>query len=88
MTTATLRNVGNSVAVVIPKQWLSVLGLAAGEQVEMKLEGDRLTMQAKPKAARKKYKLADLLAKCDPDAPMPQEVKDWENMPAVGNEVW
>lgn len=88
MTTATLRAVGNSVAVVIPKQWLSVLGLEAGAKVDMKLEGDQLTLQAKSKAARKKYKLSDLLAKCDPDAPMPQEIKDWENMPAVGNEVW
>jgi len=88
MTTATLRTVGNSVAVVIPKQWLSVLGLAAGEKVEMKMEGNRLTMQAKQKTTRKKYKLADLLAKCDPNAPMPTAITEWDNMPAVGNEIW
>ncbi len=74
-------------AVVIPRQWLSVLGLAAGEQVEIQLEGNRLTLQAKPQSSRNKYKLADLLAKCDPDAPLPVNT-EWENMPAVGREVW
>jgi len=88
MTAATLRNVGNSVAVVIPRQWLSVLGLAAGEKVELKLEGQRLTLQARPKPARKKYKLSELLATCDINAPLPEAVKEWDNLPPVGNEAW
>jgi len=70
MTTATLRTVGNSVAVVIPKQWLGVLGLATGDQVELRLEGQRLTLQPKPKPQRKSYRLPELLAACDPNAPL------------------
>jgi antitoxin ChpS len=88
MTTATLRTVGNSVAVVIPKQWLGVLGLEAGAQVELALEGGRLTLQPKPKPPRKKYTLAELLAACDPNAPLPDEVREWDEAPAVGNEKW
>ncbi|SEA76626.1 MAG: AbrB/MazE/SpoVT family DNA-binding domain-containing protein [Candidatus Thiothrix putei] len=88
MTTATLRTVGNSVAVVIPKQWLTLLGLEAGAKVELSLDDGKLTLQPKTAARRKKYKLADLLAKCDPSAPIPTAVTEWDNMPAVGNEVW
>lgn len=53
MATATLRTVGNSVAVVIPKQWLEVLKLQAGSQVELALDGNRLTLQAPIKTPRK-----------------------------------
>ena len=88
MTTATLRTVGNSVAVVIPKQWLDVLHLQAGSKVELALDGNRLTLQPQPKKARKKYKLAELLAQCDPNAPYPEELKEWDNMSSVGREVW
>ncbi|OQX14024.1 MAG: hypothetical protein BWK73_10685 [Thiothrix lacustris] len=36
---------------------------------------------------RKPYKLAELLEGCDPDAPMPEEAREWDNMPPVGNEI-
>ena len=88
MTTATLRAVGNSVAVVIPKQWLTLLGLSAGVQVELNLDGDRLTLQPKAKRTRNQYQLADLLAKCDQSAPLPPAMQEWDNAPAKGNEVW
>jgi antitoxin ChpS len=35
---------------------------------------------------RKFYTLSDLVAQCDPDAPVPQEMKDWENATPVGLE--
>lgn len=35
---------------------------------------------------RKKYSLKDLLKQCDPDAPMPQAVQDWDKMELVGRE--
>lgn len=35
---------------------------------------------------RKFYTLSDLVAQCDPDAPVPQEMKDWENATLVGLE--
>lgn len=88
MATATLRTVGNSVAVVIPKQWLAVLKLQAGSQVELALEGNRLTLQAPIKKSRKKYTLEQMLAECDSSAPYPEELREWDDMPAVGREVW
>ncbi|MFM2317780.1 MAG: plasmid stable inheritance protein [Pseudomonadota bacterium] len=88
MATATLRTVGNSVAVVIPKQWLEVLKLQAGSQVELALDGNRLTLQAPIKKPRKKYTLDQMLAECDPNAPYPEELREWDDMPAVGREIW
>lgn len=88
MTTATLRAVGNSVAVVIPKQWLAALKLQAGSTVELELEGNHVTLKAPVKTPRKKYTLAQMLAECDPTAPYPEALREWDDMPAVGREVW
>jgi antitoxin ChpS len=35
---------------------------------------------------RKSYMLSELVAQCDPDAPVPQDMKDWENAAPVGLE--
>jgi antitoxin ChpS len=35
---------------------------------------------------RKFYTLSELVAQCDPEAPVPQEMKDWENAAPVGLE--
>lgn len=37
-------------------------------------------------AMRPRYTLDKLLAQCDPDAPMPDELRDWEAAPPVGSE--
>jgi len=34
-----------------------------------------------------KYKLEDLLAKCDPKAKMPKEDKEWLEFISIGNEI-
>ena len=34
----------------------------------------------------KHYSLKDLIAQCDPDAPIPEEMVEWERAPAVGLE--
>lgn len=36
----------------------------------------------------RKCKLAGLLSRCDPCAPIPQAVTEWDNMPATGRETW
>jgi antitoxin ChpS len=33
------------------------------------------------------YQLADLLAKCDPNAKMPKEDKQWLELTPIGNEI-
>nr|QTX10054.1 hypothetical protein J1836_015835 [Thiothrix fructosivorans] len=42
---------------------------------------------ANPTRKRKVYTLAELLEGWEPDATMSAEVREWENMPPVGNEV-
>lgn len=37
---------------------------------------------------RTKYVLKDLLKQCDPNAPMPQAVRDWDNIQSVGREKY
>ena len=34
----------------------------------------------------KKYRLKELIAQCDPDAPIPDELREWDEVPAVGME--
>ncbi len=79
-----LRNFGNSIGLVIPKPVREALHLSAGQTVT--LEQTEQGLLVKP--MNKKYTLDELLAQCDPDAPMPQEVTDWQDSPTVRREVW
>ena len=58
MHTATLRAVGGSVSVTLPRQMLRTLGLTAGASVAVTLEDGRLVLSP----ARPRYRLDDLLA--------------------------
>ena len=84
MVTATLRSVGGSVMVAIPKAMLEGLGLAANAKVGLRLDRGRLVVEPRPKP---KYTLAQLLAECDLDAPMGEEELEWDRMPTVGREI-
>jgi len=79
-----LRNFGNSIGLVIPKPVREALHLSAGQTVT--LEQTEQGLLVKP--MNKKYTLDELLAQCDPNAPMPQEMTDWQDSPAVRREVW
>lgn len=80
----TLRNFGNSIGLVIPKLVRESLHLNAGQTVTLEQTENGLLI--KPLA--RKYTLDELLAQCDPNAPMPDEIVAWQAMPAVGNEEW
>lgn len=41
-----------------------------------------------PRSATPKYKLKDLLDKCDEQAPISTELTEWDNIKAVGKEYW
>lgn len=82
MHTATLRAVGGSVSVTLPRQMLRTLGLAAGASVAVTLEGGRLVLSP----ARPRYSLDELLAGMKP-GDMPT-VPGWDDAPPVGREVW
>lgn len=88
MATATLRTLGGSVVLAIPPNLLETLHLQAGSKVEIDLSGDFLTLKpAQPaQPARKRYTLAELLEGMADGDTLPID-HDFENMPAVGNEV-
>jgi antitoxin ChpS len=84
MVVATLRSVGGSIMVAIPKPLLQALGLAADAKVGLTVEDGRLVLEPRPKP---RYTLADLLAQCDPSAPPSEEDRQWEAAEPIGREV-
>jgi antitoxin ChpS len=80
-----LRQIGNSKGVVVPAQLLKELGIQVGDKLDVAATDGKLVFS--PTDTRQKYKLADLLAKCDQSAPMPLELAEWDAAPAVGNEI-
>ena len=82
MHAATLRAVGGSVSVTLPRQLLRTLGLAAGASVAVTVEGGRLVLSP----TRPRYTLAELLAGMKP-GDMPS-APAWSDAKPVGREVW
>ncbi len=80
-----LRKIGNSKGAVIPAQLLKELNIHVGDKLDAKSENGSLIIT--PKSIKPKYKLEQLLAKCEESAPMPEELKEWDNCPSVGNEL-
>jgi antitoxin ChpS len=84
MAVSTLRNVGGSVMMTIPKPLLEDLGLSANAKLDVTVEDGRLI--AVPKA-RPKYTLDELIADWTPWPERTAEEQEWLDMPSVGNEV-
>lgn len=84
MLTSTLRSVGGSVMLTIPKAVLDVLGLGVNDKVTLHVDGGRLLIEAPP---RPKYTLADLLAQCDSSGAPSNEVRAWDAAEPVGREA-
>ena len=80
----TARKIGNSTGAIFPASILKEFGITAGTPLEIILDDDGF--KVKPSRKRPKYKLSDLIAKCDPDAP--PVTHEWDNVKPVGNEVW
>ena len=79
-----IRKIGNSTGAIIPAAILRKLNLREGDQLSIEEEnGKIILMTEKPK-----YSLKTLLAKCDPAAPMSDDLVEWDNAPATGNEKW
>jgi antitoxin MazE len=69
---------GNSLAIRLPQAAIKSLRVHEGEQVELTIKGDRLEIRA----ARPRYRLADLLRAITPDnQPEPMD------FPPVGEEA-
>jgi len=85
MTTATLRTLGGSVVMAVPKQILNLMHLEAGSLVELHLENGKLIVEPKRKP---RYTLSELLAQCNEDnMALTQEDHEWLNAKPVGKEV-
>ena len=82
MHTATLRAVGGSVSVTLPRQMLRTLGLAAGASVAVTLEDGRLVLSP----ARPRYSLDQLLSGMKP-GDMPA-APSWSEARPIGKEAW
>lgn len=80
-----IRSIGNSSGIVIPKKILEKVRSKVGDKVDMKVENGHIVI--KPKKDRPKYKLSDLINKCDTSSPMSDELKAWEDSQAVGKEI-
>jgi antitoxin ChpS len=68
----------------VPPAILDLTHLAVGQTVAIEVDGDRLVLQPKP---RRRYKLEELLAQCDPSAPFPVEDREWLDDRPVGREL-
>jgi antitoxin ChpS len=70
---------GSSAAIKIPSSMLIQIGATIGDTVEVDISAFSIV--------KRKYKLADLLAECDANAP-PPKMTEWDEMPAVGKEYF
>ena len=82
MHTSTLRAAGGSIAVTIPQALAKLLGLRAGDAVNIEADGGRLVVAPQN---RKRYSVDDLLAM---QGSQPLEIDHaWDAMPTAGREV-
>ncbi|MDY7540740.1 AbrB/MazE/SpoVT family DNA-binding domain-containing protein [Undibacterium sp. RTI2.1] len=79
----TLRRAGGSLVMTVPKAFIEQNHLQDGSQVELSLEGNRMTIDAPTK---KRYKLEDLMAEM-PAGKLPM-VEGWDNLVPVGRECF
>ena len=76
----TLRKAGGSLVMTVPKSFIEQNGLNEGSQVELRLHGKKMTVEA---PTRPRYKLADLMAEMPEGLP---RVEGWDEMSSVGLE--
>lgn len=82
----TLRRAGGSLVLTIPKTHVRALGLSEGERVGVEVEEGKLV--ADPSVSdRPRYRLEDLVAQCDPKAPLTEEEQAWLSDRPVGGEL-
>ena len=79
-----LRKVGGSVMLAVPRVLLDILQLQPGAKVGIAVERGRLVVEPQ---RRRRYTLDELLAQCDPNAPRAEEEREWLDSKAVGGEI-
>jgi len=85
MATVTLRSLGGSVVMVVPKKILSLVDLKAGSRVRIGIENGRVVIEP---LAKPHYTLAELLAKSPRNALKPsRDDRAWLSGGPVGKEA-
>lgn len=82
MATATLRAVGGSVMVSVPKQVLNHLGVTVGGALNFLVQKDKVVIEK----VSPSYSLDELLAQCDFSQEMSEDEKAWVTAPMIGLE--
>jgi antitoxin ChpS len=77
-----IRKYGNSCVVVLPPALMRDLGLQVGTSFSMHSDSDGVITLA----PKKRYRLEDLVAQCNPKAKSPVDMAAWDSMPSVGRE--
>jgi antitoxin ChpS len=82
----TLRRAGGSLVLTIPKPHVRALGLTGGERIGVTVNEGKLV--ADPSVTpRPGYRLDELVAQCDPNAPLTEEDEAWLGDRPVGGEL-
>ncbi len=68
----------------VPPALLDVLHLRVGSTVEIAVDGGKLIIEPQQKPH---YSLDELLAQCDPNAPVTNEERTWFDVEPVGHEL-
>lgn len=76
---------GNSAAIRLPATVLKQMSLSSGDVLRLDASAEVMTL--KPAKAKLHYRLADLMSKCDLNAPEPAELAGWNGLQPVGREV-
>lgn len=76
---------GNSAAIRLPSAALKQMGLISGDILS--LDVSEQTMTLTPLRAKPHYRLEDLMAQCDVNAPEPEDLAAWKAMQPTGREV-
>ena len=82
--TIVLRKVGGSIMLALPPALLDLVELGPGQPVAVSVSGRQIIVEPQP---RPRYKLADLLSRCDPNAPLSEEAREWFEAGPAGNEL-
>ena len=78
----TLRRAGGSLVMTVPKAFIQQNQLRNGSQVDLLLEGTRMTVSA---TRKRRYKLEDLLAEMPRELP---RIDGWDEMKPAGKEAF
>lgn len=79
----TIRAIGNSQGITIPKPLLAELGVNLGDPVDVTFKDQSLVVT---KVATE-YDLSLLVAQCDLEAPEPPDIHCWRTAAPVGHEA-